>query len=232
METPLDAEFSLIRQRRADAGLGWLTAGPEALPSPLEVMGLAEFEPDVWIPSSHVAARRGTISLAEMARMDVIYGPRRAEPGTYDAWTQVLRTVDSALRIQRSAAPALAADEPRLRRDRGPAHRGADRPQRHRRKPAQADPATPVGGHLRMVRVTLEHRPLAATAALVWSGDLPRTLQQILFDTAESIVSPGPARQVEPELEAMSLSLASWPGAVGLRSRPIPAAHSVERGWR
>src|SRR6266699_2803252 len=35
MESPLDGEFSLIRQRRADAGLGWLTAGPEALPAPL-----------------------------------------------------------------------------------------------------------------------------------------------------------------------------------------------------
>jgi len=56
-----------------------------------------------------------------------------------------------------------------------------------------------------MVRVILEHRPLTATAALVWNGDLPRTLQQILFDTAESITSPGPARQVEPELKAMSL---------------------------
>src|SRR5580692_10164349 len=51
METPLDAEFSLIRPNRADAGLGWLTGGPETLPSPLDVMGLAEFEPDVWIPS-------------------------------------------------------------------------------------------------------------------------------------------------------------------------------------
>ena len=37
---------------------------------------------------------------------------------------------------------------------------------------------------------------------------LPRP--QILFDTAESITSPGPARQVEPELKAMSLSVASW----------------------
>src|SRR6202140_2935038 len=53
METPLDAEFSLIRQRRADAGLGWLTTSPEALPAPLDVMSLGEFEPEVWIPSSH-----------------------------------------------------------------------------------------------------------------------------------------------------------------------------------
>jgi hypothetical protein len=55
-----------------------------------------------------------------------------------------------------------------------------------------------------MVRVILEHRPLTATAALVWSGDLPRPLQQILFDTAEGIICPGLARQVEPELQAMS----------------------------
>jgi hypothetical protein len=27
-----------------------------------------------------------------------------------------------------------------------------------------------------------------ATAALVWSGDLPRLLQQVLFDTADSVV--------------------------------------------
>jgi hypothetical protein len=63
---------------------------------------------------------------------------------------------------------------------------------------------------LEMVQVILEHRPLAATAALVWSGDLPRPLQQILFDTAESIISPDPAcpaRQAEPELQALSLSV-------------------------
>jgi hypothetical protein len=27
-----------------------------------------------------------------------------------------------------------------------------------------------------------------AAAALVWSGDLPRLLQQVLFDTADSVV--------------------------------------------
>jgi len=48
-------------------------------------------------------------------------------------------------------------------------------------------------------------RPLRATAALAWSDDLPRPLQQILFDTAESIPSPGPGRRVEPELEAVPL---------------------------
>ena len=103
MEAPLDAEFSLIRQRRADAGLGWLMTSPEALPAPLDAMSLGEFEPDVWIPSPHTAARRGTISLDELARMDVIHGPRHAEPGTYDAWT-------------RSCGPSIRASNSPIRR--------------------------------------------------------------------------------------------------------------------
>ena len=37
-----------------------------------------------------------------------------------------------------------------------------------------------------MVRVRLDGRPLTATAAIAWSGDLPRRLQQVLFDTADS----------------------------------------------
>jgi hypothetical protein len=36
-----------------------------------------------------------------------------------------------------------------------------------------------------MVRVGLRQRPLTATAAVAWSGDLPRRLQQVLFDTAD-----------------------------------------------
>jgi DNA-binding transcriptional LysR family regulator len=193
LETPLDAEFSLIRQRRADAGLGWLTAGPEALVSPLDVMGLAECEPEVWIPSSHVAARRGTISLLELAHLDVIYGPRRAEPGTYDAWTKILQTVDARFEfsdpplrhsLQMNLAFAATADRPTAVLT-GPAVIAGSRTGVTRLP-------RPAVTH-QMVRVLLEHRPLTATAALVWSGDLPRSLQQILFDTAESLTSPGPA---------------------------------------
>src|SRR5216683_4907213 len=94
MDTPLDAEFSPIRQRRADAGLGWLTATPDALPGGLEAMSLGEFEPDVWIPSSHPAARRGVIGLDELASMDVIHGPRRASTATYDRWLTITRATD------------------------------------------------------------------------------------------------------------------------------------------
>jgi hypothetical protein len=35
-----------------------------------------------------------------------------------------------------------------------------------------------------MARVSIAGHQLTATAALAWHGDLPRPLQQILFDTA------------------------------------------------
>jgi DNA-binding transcriptional LysR family regulator len=185
METPLDAEFSLIRQRRADAGLGWLTTSPEALPAPLDVMSLGEFEPDVWIPSSHAAARRGRISLDEMAGLEVIHGPRRAEAATYDAWTRVLRTVDPRFEFTdppfRHSLPialafAATGDRPAAVLT-GPSTIAGTRPGLIR-LPRSA------GTH-DMVRVSLEDHPLTATASLVWSGDLPRPLQQILFETAD-----------------------------------------------
>ena len=80
-----------IRQRRADAGLGWLTVRADALPPPLDVMSLGEFEPEVWLPHTHPGARRQVIGLGELARMDVLHGPRRLSPGTYDAWLEALR---------------------------------------------------------------------------------------------------------------------------------------------
>ncbi len=45
LEAPLDAEFSLIRERRADAGLGWLTSARETVPDPLDVMTLGTSSP-------------------------------------------------------------------------------------------------------------------------------------------------------------------------------------------
>ena len=50
-----------------------------------------------------------------------------------------------------------------------------------------------------MVLAGLEHHPLTATAAVVWNGDLPRPLQQILFDAADGITPPAPAQTAEPE---------------------------------
>jgi len=196
LERPLDAEFSLIRQRQADAGLGWLTVGPDALPAPLDAMSVGEFEPEAWIPASHPAARRGSISLGQLAGLEVIYGPRRAEPGTYDAWRRVLRAVDPRFEFTdpplRHSLPvvlafAATADRPAAVLT-GPAATGGT-PPGVIRLPGPAE-------FSEMVRVSIAGHPLTATAALVWSGDLPRPLQQILFDAADGVnpsTSPAPA---------------------------------------
>ena len=193
LDTPLDAEFSPVRQRRADAGLGWLTAGPDALPAPLEAMTLGQFEPDLWIPAPHPAARRGSIDLDELAGMDVVFGPRRAEPGTYDPWTRIVRAInprfeftDPPLRHSLPVVLAFAATAARPAAVlTGPAALAGPPPGVIR----LPRPAGPAG----MARVRIAGRPLTATAALVWHGDLPRPLQQILFHTADGVTPPPPA---------------------------------------
>ena len=199
LEAPLDAEFSPIRQRRADAGLGWLTARPEALPAPLDAISLGGFEPDVWVPSRHPAARRATISLGELARMDVIHGPRRLDPGIYDAWTGVLQAVNPRFAFTdppvRHSLPmalsfAAAADRPTAVLT-GPGVITASRPGLIRLPRAMISQD--------MVLAGLQDHPLTATAAVVWNGDLPRPLQQILFDAADGITPPAPDRTGEHE---------------------------------
>jgi hypothetical protein len=52
-----------------------------------------------------------------------------------------------------------------------------------------------------MARVSITGHPLTATAALVWNGDLPRPLQQVLFDTADGVTPPptsAPAAAARP----------------------------------
>lgn len=193
LEAALDAEFSLISTRRADAGLAWLTAGPQTLPAALEVMTLGEFVPAVWVPSTHPAARRSAISLEELAALQVIHGPRRVQPGTYDAWVTAIRAVDPRFEFTdppfwQSLAMTLAlvaAGDPPAAVLTGPAIAP-----RTRALPMRQSPLANTYG---MVRVRLEHHPLIACAALVWSGDLPRPLQQMLFDTADSLTEPATA---------------------------------------
>jgi DNA-binding transcriptional LysR family regulator len=197
MDTPLDAEFSPIREHRADAGLGWLTTSPDTLPAPLpaplEARSLGQFEPEVWIPRSHPAARRGVIGLDELASMDVIHGPRRASTGTYDRWLKILRATDPRfeftdppLRHSLPVALAFAATAGRPAAVLTGPVAIADVPPGVIRLPGPA-------GTGDMVRVSIAGRPLTATAALVWNGDLPRPLQQILFDTAGAATPPAPA---------------------------------------
>ena len=186
METPLDSEFSLIQQHRADAGLGWLAAPGETLPVSLEVMNIGEFEPGAWIASAHPAAPGGTISLDELVRMDVVYGPRRVNAGTYDAWLAVLRAsqprfefTDPPFRRSLPMTLAFAAMAPRPT-----AVLTSPRHAIETTRPEQSDGAT---SNYDMTAVRLEKRPLTAAAGLVWSGDLPCQLQQVLFDAAAGI---------------------------------------------
>jgi hypothetical protein len=159
----------------------------------------------VWVPSRHPAARRGTISLDDLARMDVMHGPRRLEPGIYDAWTRVLRTVnphfeftDPPLRHSLPMALAFAATADRSTAVlTGPGVIAGSRPGLIRMPRAMISQD--------MVLAGLEHHPLTATAAVVWNGDLPRPLQQILFDAADGITPSAPARTGEHEPVAAGL---------------------------
>jgi DNA-binding transcriptional LysR family regulator len=185
LEAPLDAEFTLIRQRQADAGLGWLTSSRESLPDPIDVMTLGEFEPEVWIPAV-AAGDRQLIGLDELADMEVIHGPRRTSPGTYDAWRAVLcarrprfEFTDPPFRhsLPMTLAFAATASRPTAVLT-SPFHQTGDQVAYGARQR--------VADSYDMVRVGLQRRPLTATAVVAWSGDLPRQLQQVLFDTADA----------------------------------------------
>ncbi|MEU9448836.1 LysR family transcriptional regulator [Streptomyces sp. NPDC048277] len=186
LEAALDAEFSPVLERRADAALGWMSPAGRDLPDPLDVMDIGQYEPAVWIPSRHPAAPCGAIGLEELSRMDIIHGPRRVGPGTYDAWRAVLRTsnpyfefIDPPFRQSLPMTLAFAATGSRPSGVlTGPWHR------------VGTEPETAVDtGRGEMVPVRVEGARLAARAGLVWSGDLPRELQQVLFDTAEGIAA-------------------------------------------
>jgi hypothetical protein len=125
--------------------------------------------------------------------MDVIHGPRRAEPSTYDAWTSIVRTMDPRfeftdppLRHSLPVALAFAATA-------GPPTAVLTGPAAIAGTPSGVIRLPRPPGTGDMARVRLDGQPLTATAALVWNGDLPRPLQQILFDTADGLTRPVPA---------------------------------------
>jgi hypothetical protein len=131
------------------------------------------------------------IGLDELAGLDVIHGPRRASPATYDRWLQVLRAVnprfeftESPVRHSLPMALALAATAGRPAAVlTGPAALAGP-------PPGVSRLPRPAGTTGDMTRVSIAGHPLTATAALVWNGDLPRPLQQILFDTADGVTPP------------------------------------------
>ena len=117
----------------------------------------------------------------------------RASPAIYDRWLGVLRAADPRFEftdppVRHSLPMALAFAAT------------ASRPAAVLTGPAII--AGPPPGVIRlprpastgdMTRVSITSHPLTATAALVWNGDLPRPLQQILFDTADDLTRPASA---------------------------------------
>jgi DNA-binding transcriptional LysR family regulator len=193
LEAPLDAEFTLIRERGADAGVGWLTSSREALPDPIDVMTLGTFEPEVWIPAPAATGNQPSVSLEELAAMDVIHGPRPASSATYDAWLGLLRAaqprfefIDPPFRhsLPMTLAFAATASRPTAVLT-GPLNLAGDQAAYGLRRR--------VADKYEMTQVGLRQHPLTATAVVAWSGDLPRHLQQVLFDTAYAGISADPA---------------------------------------
>jgi hypothetical protein len=162
-------------------------------------MGLGEFEPEVWIPATHQAARRGTISLAELASLEVIHGPRRAEAGTYDAWTRVLRAVDPCFEftdppfrhsLPMALAFAATAGRPTAVLT-GPGVAAGT-------WPGPIRPQRLMGGD-DMVRVSLQDRPLTATAALRGAATCPaRSSRSCSTPRPRHLARPGPLRRAGP----------------------------------
>jgi DNA-binding transcriptional LysR family regulator len=185
LEGPLDAGFSQVRLRQADSALGWLTSDPALLHGSLDAMALGEFEPEVWLPAEVVGGRQPVIGLDELASLDVVHSPRRASPATYDAWLAEFRTrrprfefIDPPSRhsLQVTLAFAATAERPTAVLT-SPLHAAGEE---------TADSPPQPEGPFDMVRVRVDQSPLTATAAVIWSGDLPRGLQQVLFDTADA----------------------------------------------
>jgi molybdenum-dependent DNA-binding transcriptional regulator ModE len=185
-------EHGLRRSRQA-AGLDRLRLRfvvPPHLPESPDAMELGKFEPELWIPAALSAGDRRALGLDELVGMDVVHGPRRASPVVYDAWLAALRArrpcfefIDPPSRHSLAVALAFAAT--------------ASRPTAVLSSPlwaagdeAMGDVPRQVEDAYDMVRVHLDGHPLTATAAVAWSGDLPRHLQQLLFDTADAGVCP------------------------------------------
>ena len=127
LEFPLDAGFPAILEHRADSGVGWLDPAKPELPDPLDLMRIGSFEPVAWIRASHPAARRGRVTLGELTAMNVVHGPRRACPATYDAWLAMLQAVRPGFAFSDPPLQRCAAGDHRVRRVSRPADRGADR---------------------------------------------------------------------------------------------------------
>jgi hypothetical protein len=187
LETSLDTEFSAIREHRADAGVGWVPSGQDTLADPLDAIRLGEFEPLIWVKSASEASRRGCVTLAELAAMDVIYGPGRGISGIYDGWLATLQSeeprFDFVAPTFRHSMPVTLAFAST-----------ASRPTAVLTGPLRLKDSLVPDGQIAtsdMVPVCLQGHLLTAAAVLAWNAQLPRPLQQVLVDTADAVAIAG-----------------------------------------
>jgi hypothetical protein len=141
-------------------------------------------------------ACRGAISLAELAGLEVFHGPLRAQPGTYDAWTQVVRQADPRFGFTdppfgRSLAMTLAFAA------------AGDRP-----AAVLTGPATPAGGARPLRR---PGRPAAAA----WSGSAWPS-------AADRFGGPGVERRPAPPAAADALRGRRQPDSASARPARRP----------
>lgn len=189
VELPPDSEFSAVTRRHADASFGWLSKAEEELPETLDVMTFGEFEPEIWVagrpsPSPEAAP----ISLDELAGMHVFHGPREQAPAVYDTWAAALATrragfafKDPPFRSRWAATLASAGESDRAHAIlTGPEHALG------KFRPRMLGEFGPVASSAR-IAAQADGESLTGTAALAWSTDLPRSLQQLLFDVAETV---------------------------------------------
>ena len=136
----------------------------------------------------HPAALQRVVGLGELAEMDVICGSYRLGVATYDTWLAVMGAVNPELRFTDPSFPsfrrslpmtlafAATASRPTAVLT-GPQHRVGDRPGPRSR----IGRLVPPGG--------FAGRGICADRRQARRGTpgLPRLLQQVLFDTADSI---------------------------------------------
>jgi hypothetical protein len=119
--------------------------------------------------------------------MDVIHDPHQRGAAVDDAWHTALRAanpsfefveppIHSSLPITVAFAAAASRTSAVLTSPRHFVGSALDSASEYR-------PNSICG----MVALTLDQRPLTAKAVLVWTEDLPRRLQQLLFETADGI---------------------------------------------